>query len=97
MIRHSPPVVDDEVPVWVVCVGVIAVAVVIALPKDAIKTVISTGLTVSTEYSINDYKSKDHIIMFVDVSSVIHAVELKLIILVFPATFPTCFRAFNHY
>ena len=61
-------------PVWVACVGVIAVAVVIALPEDAIKTVISTGLTVSTEYSINVYKSKDHIMMFVDVSSVIHAV-----------------------
>ena len=67
MIRHSPPVVDDEVPVWVACVGVIAVAFVIALPEDAIRTVISTGLSVSTEYSMNICKSKAHNMIFVDV------------------------------
>ena len=75
MIRQSPPIVDDDLLVWVACVGVIAVAFVIALPEDAIKTVNSTGLTVSTEYSINIYKSKAHNMIFVDVSCAIHAVD----------------------
>ena len=65
MIRQSPPLVDDDLLVWVDCVGEIAVAFVIALPEDAIRTVTSTGLTVSTEYLNITYKSKD--IKFADV------------------------------
>ena len=58
MIRQSPPIVDDDLLVWVACVGVIAVAFVIALPEDAIRTVTSTGLTVSTDYLNIIYKSE---------------------------------------
>ena len=83
LIRHSPPVVDAELPVWYACVAVISVAFVPVLPKDATKTVISTWLTVSAGYSTNIYKSKANNMNFVYNSSVIHAVKYKLSVIVF--------------
>jgi hypothetical protein len=41
-VRHSPPVVDDELTVWYGCVDVMAVAFVVVMAETKIRTVIIT-------------------------------------------------------